>query len=133
MKPAYYFTRWQFGKVLTPLKVHAARLPRGFGMFYGKVGQLDKKLTLPPETVLLIRETVALNLCLFCMDIGRSVIPSDWRRPARRPGAAQRRTSRSSAGPAARAPAAARSADPGANTAAGLPTARGGRASTTPS
>jgi len=73
MKLAYYFTRRQFGKVLTPLKVHSARLPAAFGMFYEKVGKLDKKLTLPPETVLLIREHVArINVCLFCMDIGRS-------------------------------------------------------------
>ena len=73
MKLAYYFTRRQFGKVLTPLKVHSARLPTTFGLFYTKIGKLDKKLTLPPETVLLIREQVArLNVCLFCMDIGRS-------------------------------------------------------------
>jgi len=73
MKLAYYFTRRQFGKVLTPLKVHSARLPTAFGLFYTKIGKLDKKLTLPPETVLLIREQVArLNVCLFCMDIGRS-------------------------------------------------------------
>jgi hypothetical protein len=44
MKLAYYFTRRQFGKVLTPLKVHSARLPSAFGLFYGKVGTLDKKL-----------------------------------------------------------------------------------------
>ena len=73
MKLAYYFTRRQFGKVLTPLKVHSARLPIGFGQFYGKIGQLDKKLTLPAETVMLIREQVArINVCLFCIDIGRS-------------------------------------------------------------
>lgn len=73
MKLAYYFTRKQFGKVLTPLKVHSARLPAAFGMFYGKVGKLDKKLVLPPETVMLIREQVAhINVCLFCIDIGRS-------------------------------------------------------------
>jgi alkylhydroperoxidase family enzyme len=73
MKLAYYFTRRQFGKVLTPLKVHSARLPTAFGLFYTKIGKLDKKLTLPPEKVLLIREQVAhLNVCLFCMDIGRS-------------------------------------------------------------
>lgn len=73
MKLAYYFTRRQFGKVLTPLKVHSARLPAAFGLFYAKIGRLDKKLTLPPETALLIREKVArLNVCLFCMDIGRS-------------------------------------------------------------
>ena len=42
MKLAYYFTRRQFGKVLTPLKVHSARLPAAFGLFYAKVGKLDK-------------------------------------------------------------------------------------------
>src|SRR5215471_117950 len=73
MKLAYYFTRRQFGKVLTPLKVHSARLPLAFSLFYGKVSKLDKKLTLPPETVMLIREQVAhINVCLFCIDIGRS-------------------------------------------------------------
>src|SRR5215475_14102910 len=73
MKLAYYFTRKEFGKVLTPLKVHSARLPTAFGLFYTKIGKLDKKLTLPAETALLIREQVArINVCLFCMDIGRS-------------------------------------------------------------
>src|SRR6266702_466724 len=73
IKLAYYFTRKQFGKVLTPLKVHSARLPAAFGLFYAKIGKLDQKLTLPPETALFIRHQVArLNICLFCMDIGRS-------------------------------------------------------------
>lgn len=73
MKLAYFFTRKQFGKVLTPLKVHSARLPVGVGMFYAKVNKLDQKLTLPAELVMLIREHVArINVCEFCMDIGRS-------------------------------------------------------------
>ena len=68
MRLAYYFTRRQFGKVLTPLKVHSARLPPAFALFYTKIGKLDKKLLLPRETVLLIREQVArINICLFCM------------------------------------------------------------------
>lgn len=72
MKLAYFFTRKQFGKVLTPLKVHSARLPAAFGRFYAKVSKLDKKLSLAPETVMLVREQVArINVCLFCMDIGR--------------------------------------------------------------
>lgn len=72
MKIAYFFTRKQFGKVLMPLKVHSARLPAAFGMFYGKVSQLDKKLVLPKETAMLIREQVArLNICLFCIDAAR--------------------------------------------------------------
>jgi alkylhydroperoxidase family enzyme len=73
MKLVYYFSRRQFGRVLTPLKVYAVRLPSGFGIFTGKIAQLDKRLELPQETVFLVREQVArLNVCLFCMDIGRS-------------------------------------------------------------
>lgn len=68
----YSISRRQFGKVMTPLKVVMPRLPLAFGRFYGKVGQLDKKLLLPAETALLIRQQVArLNICLFCIDIGR--------------------------------------------------------------
>jgi hypothetical protein len=72
IKLAYYLTRRKFGKVLSPIGIHSARLPPAFGMFYGKVAQLDKKLQLPRETIFLIREQVArLNICLFCVDIGR--------------------------------------------------------------
>jgi alkylhydroperoxidase family enzyme len=72
VKLAFYFTRRQFGRVLTPLKVHSARLPPAFGMFYGKVAKLDGKLQLRRELTFLIREQVArINMCLFCMDIGR--------------------------------------------------------------
>ena len=73
MKLVYAMTRRQFGKVLTPVKVVSARLPLAFGLFTSKISKLDKKLLLPPETVLLIREQVArINVCLFCIDIGRS-------------------------------------------------------------
>jgi alkylhydroperoxidase family enzyme len=71
-KLAYYFTRRRFGKVLTPVKVHSARLPPAFGVLYARISGLDQKLELPPEMVLLIRERVAqINVCLFCIDIGR--------------------------------------------------------------
>src|SRR5260370_42627359 len=73
-KLAYHFTRQQFGKVLTPVKVHSARLPAAFGIFYAKIGRLDKKLTFPRETVLLVLERVAqINICSFCMDIARAL------------------------------------------------------------
>jgi alkylhydroperoxidase family enzyme len=74
MQVAYSMARRQFGKVLTPLKVWAARLPPAFGLFSFKISSLDKKLLLPRETVMLVRERVArLNVCLFCIDIGRSI------------------------------------------------------------
>jgi alkylhydroperoxidase family enzyme len=57
---------------MTPIKVYSARMPIAFGMFAGKIGTLDKKLTLPKETQLLIREHVShINVCTFCTDIGR--------------------------------------------------------------
>ncbi|HTW60199.1 MAG TPA: hypothetical protein VMD55_00245, partial [Terracidiphilus sp.] len=71
-KLAYAGTRRQFGKVLTPVKVVYARMPAAFGMFISKIAKLDKKLALPAETQMLVRERVArLNQCLFCIDIGR--------------------------------------------------------------
>lgn len=73
LKLVYSMSRRQFGKVMTPLKVFVARMPLAFGMFVGKISKLDKKLELPPETIMLVRERVArLNICLFCIDIGRA-------------------------------------------------------------
>jgi alkylhydroperoxidase family enzyme len=73
LKLVYAMSRRQFGKVMTPLKVFVARMPLAFGMFVGKIGKLDKKLELPLETQILVRERVArLNICLFCIDIGRA-------------------------------------------------------------
>jgi hypothetical protein len=43
-KLVYAMTRKQFGKVPTPVKVHSARLPTAFGMFYAKISALDKKV-----------------------------------------------------------------------------------------
>jgi alkylhydroperoxidase family enzyme len=73
MKLVYAMTRQQFGKVITPMKVAYARLPLAFGLFVSKISKLDKKLLLPSETALLIREQVArINGCLFCIDIARA-------------------------------------------------------------
>jgi len=75
LKLAYAMSRWQFGKVLTPLKVVYARLPLAFGIFVSKIDKLDRKLELPQETAFLVRERVArLNVCLFCIDIGRAMV-----------------------------------------------------------
>jgi alkylhydroperoxidase family enzyme len=72
LKMVYAMSRRQFGKVMTPLKVFAARMPLAFGAFIGKIAKLDKKLELPREAQMLVRERVArLNVCLFCIDIGR--------------------------------------------------------------
>jgi alkylhydroperoxidase family enzyme len=72
MKMVYFLSRRKFGEKFTPIKVFGARLPPAFGQLYGKVYSLDKKLTLPRETVMLIRERVAsINVCRYCMDANR--------------------------------------------------------------
>jgi len=72
MKLVYALTRKRFGTVLTPLKVHSARLPLAFGSWYGKISTLDHKVSLPADLAILIRHHVArINVCEFCIDIGR--------------------------------------------------------------
>jgi alkylhydroperoxidase family enzyme len=72
MKTVYVLTRRQVGKVTEPISVFAARMPIAFGNFYGKVSRLDKKLKIPSDTAVLIREHVAsVNTCLWCMDAAR--------------------------------------------------------------
>jgi alkylhydroperoxidase family enzyme len=75
MRMAYAMAKRQFGKVPTPIKVVYARMPAAFGMFIGKIAKLDKKLELSQETAMLVREQVAhINICEFCMDIGRMFV-----------------------------------------------------------
>jgi alkylhydroperoxidase family enzyme len=66
----FFFARRQFGKVPSSFSVFVSRMPLAFGMFYGKVDPLDKKLTLPRETAILVRGQVTrINLCTCCMDL----------------------------------------------------------------
>jgi alkylhydroperoxidase family enzyme len=72
-KLLYFYVKKKFGKVMTPVKVQAARMPISFATFSAKINQLDGKLQLPAETVMLVRQKVAeINVCLFCIDIGRA-------------------------------------------------------------
>jgi alkylhydroperoxidase family enzyme len=72
LKLVYFFTRRQLGKVMTSIRVFAARMPNAFASYYYKMTKLDKKLRLPSQTAVLIREQVAsTNMCLFCMDATR--------------------------------------------------------------
>jgi len=69
----YFYSKKKIGKVMTPLKVMASRMPFSFAAFSGKISQLDNKLQLPAETVMLVRQKVAeINVCHFCIDIGRA-------------------------------------------------------------
>ncbi len=68
----YWYSRRQWGIVPRPFSVFVARMPSAFGSFFGKVSRLDKKLAVPADTALLVRERVAsINVCTWCVDGGR--------------------------------------------------------------
>jgi alkylhydroperoxidase family enzyme len=72
LKFSYRYTRKHFGQVPEPLSVFCARMPAAFTRFYLKNGMLERKLELPTETIVLIREQVAsTNGCGYCMDANR--------------------------------------------------------------
>jgi len=72
---AYWMSRRQLGKVMTPLKVVFARIPGTIFHEYALVRILEgNKLKLDPTLRLLVQHHVArLNGCGFCVDIGRAV------------------------------------------------------------
>jgi len=71
---AYWLTRRQFGKVITPLKVAYARVPEALHL-----GQAIKRFTtkgvkLDPALALLLQTHAArLNNCAFCIDIAQAI------------------------------------------------------------
>lgn len=70
IKIAYWFTKRQYGKVMSPLKVIYARKPEllSFAMKIAKFE--EKQTTLAPELRLLIKvATATQNGCTFCQDI----------------------------------------------------------------
>jgi alkylhydroperoxidase family enzyme len=72
LKLAFFFVRRRVGKVIMSIRVFATRMPTAFMNYPYKMSALDKKLQLPSQTAVLIREQVAsTNMCMFCMDASR--------------------------------------------------------------
>lgn len=72
LKLLYRLLGRQFGKVPSWLSVFSARMPLGFTNWMGKVYKLNRKLTLPMDTVTLVRAQVdSINGYTWCADAGR--------------------------------------------------------------
>jgi len=94
LKQTYNSMQQQFGRVITPLKIHWARLPPAFLQWATKINELDMMLQLPPQTALLIRGQVArLNVCLFCIDANRYAAMQMYKNEAKVDALNQYRTS----------------------------------------
>lgn len=72
-KLVYWMTKRRLGKVMTPMKVVYARMPKIFPLVYREVKFLEKGITVDPTISLLVRTWVAMiNNCTFCVDIAKA-------------------------------------------------------------
>lgn len=77
LKLAYWFTKKKMGKVITPLKVGAARMPDTLSLSQ-KLVSIEENLSLPRDLVFYIKSYVAtLNGCSFCIDIAKAAAEDD--------------------------------------------------------
>lgn len=74
MRIAYWMTRRRFGKVITPLKVVQARVPKSLRASYEITKLMEGGFSLDHELQFLLHTHIAqVNQCGFCIDIGRAV------------------------------------------------------------
>lgn len=77
LKLAYWYTKIQVGKVITPMKVTYARYPEAFGLI-NKITQTEQKIPIDAKLKHLIKVYVAtINGCAFCIDIGKAAAEKD--------------------------------------------------------
>jgi AhpD family alkylhydroperoxidase len=74
MRIAYWMTRRQLGKVMTPMKVIYPRMPGAMKVAYAIAKFEMKKIRLEPELKFMVTTLAALiNGCGFCVDIAQAM------------------------------------------------------------
>jgi alkylhydroperoxidase family enzyme len=74
MRIAYWTTRRRFGKVMTPMKVLTARIPKSARLTYEIVKFETKGIRLDPALHFLVATFASeINGCGFCIDLARSM------------------------------------------------------------
>lgn len=78
LRMAYWGTRRQFGKVMTPLKVIIARMPKSVRMSASITSFELKGIRLDPTVHYLVSTLASqINGCEFCADLGRAMAIRD--------------------------------------------------------
>lgn len=73
MKLAYFFARRKFGKVITPMKVVTARVPKSARASYEIAKLMEHGFTLDKQLQALLHIRISqVNQCSFCVDIGQA-------------------------------------------------------------
>jgi AhpD family alkylhydroperoxidase len=74
MKLAYAYSKRRLGRVITPMKVVYARVPKCLPLASRIAKYTEEGCSLPPALKLLVQTHVArLNECAFCVDIKRAI------------------------------------------------------------
>lgn len=74
MRIAYWMTRRQFGKVMTPMKVVVARMPGSLRLTYEITKFELKGIRLEPGLHFMVEILASqINGCGFCVDLGRAM------------------------------------------------------------
>ena len=74
IKMAYFFARRRFGKVITPMKVVTARVPKSARVSYEIAKLMEHGFTLDKQLQALLHIRISqVNQCDFCIDIGPGV------------------------------------------------------------
>jgi AhpD family alkylhydroperoxidase len=74
LRMAYWGSRRQFGKVMTPIKVVCARMPGSLNALGGMLKFNTKGIRLDPGLQLLIGHLASqINGCAACLDLGRAM------------------------------------------------------------
>src|SRR5579862_2799055 len=78
MRFAYWMTRRKFGKVITPMKVVTARVPKSMRVSYEIAKLMEHGFTLGKELQLLLHTHISqVNQCHFCIDIAEAMALSE--------------------------------------------------------
>lgn len=73
LRLAYWMTRRRFGKVITPLKVVSARVPKSLRVNYEIAKLMEKGFSLDKELQFLLHTHISqVNQCHFCIDIAEA-------------------------------------------------------------
>jgi AhpD family alkylhydroperoxidase len=77
MKLAYWMTRRRFGKVITPLKVVNARVPKSMRVSYEISKMMEHGFSLDRELQCLLHTHISqVNQCQFCIDMSEAWVVS---------------------------------------------------------
>ncbi len=73
MRFAFFMTRRRFGKVITPMRVVTARVPKSMRLQYEMAKLMENGFSLPKDLQFLLHAHISqVNQCQFCVDISEA-------------------------------------------------------------